>query len=70
MLKQSWMRVRRALMNKPFQFQIHDGFLPPYEVKLIHLIQLIQQRLIIVESDVLVQGWNKLCCRGFPEDKS
>lgn len=68
MLKQSWMRVRRALMNKPFQ--ISDGFLPSYEVKLIHLIQLIQRRLIIVESDVLVQGWNKLCCRGIPEDKN
>lgn len=68
MLKQSWMRVRRALTNKPFR--INDGFLPPYEVKLIHSIQLIQWRLIIVESDVLVQGWNKLCCRGIPEDKS
>lgn len=57
-------------MNKLFQLQLHDGFLPPCEVKLIHLIQLIQRWLIIVESDVLVQGWNKLCCCGVPEDKS
>lgn len=65
-----WSNHGRAFMNKPFQLQLRDGFSRPCEVKLIHLIQLIQRRLIIVESDVLVQGWNKLCCCGVPEDKS